>query len=34
MKEAVLKGHAQDCGAEGTGGEKEEEYSVNWGFLL
>lgn len=30
----MLKEHVQDCGAEGTGGEKEEEYSENWGFLL
>lgn len=33
-QEAVLTGDAQDCEAEGTRGEKEEEDSVNWGFLL
>lgn len=32
--QAVLTGDAQDCGAEGTWGEKEEEDSANWGFLL
>lgn len=28
-EEAVLTGDAQDCGAEGTQGEKEEEDTVN-----
>lgn len=34
MQVAVLTVDTQDCGAEGTPGEKKEEDSLNWGFLL
>lgn len=33
-QEAELTGDSEDCGAEGTQREKEEEYSMTWGFLL